>query len=162
MLQFATYYHIYNHANGDDNLFREKDNYRFFIEKYHHHIDSIAETFAWRLMPNHFHLLIKIKTENHLIETFPKFKTLEKLNEQSKFIGKRFSNLFSCYTQAFNKKYNRRGSLFIKNFKRKVICDRQQFIHTFIYIHNNPVKHGFTKDLSEWEWSSYPKLPQYA
>ncbi len=30
MLLFSTYYHIYNHANGDDNLFREEENYNFF------------------------------------------------------------------------------------------------------------------------------------
>lgn len=149
------YYHIYNHANGDDNLFREWENFRFFTEKLHLYVPPVADICAWCLMPNHFHLLAKIKSEKELESTFPKFKTLEMLNDQSKFIAKRFSNLFSCYTQAFNKKYDRRGSLFLKNFKRKMICNRTQFIKTFVYIHNNPVKHGFTKKLSAWEWSSY-------
>ncbi len=107
------YYHIYNHANGDDNLFREEENYRFFLQQYHQHIDAIADTVAWCLMPNHFHLLVKIKNEESLLQTFSKFETLEKL------LSKKFSNLFSSYTQAFNKLYQRRGSLFIKNFKRK-------------------------------------------
>ena len=70
LLQFDTYYHIYNHANGDDNLFREEKNYSFFLEKYHQHIDPIAETIAWCLMPNHFHLLVKIKTEQEVINNF--------------------------------------------------------------------------------------------
>ena len=102
MLQFDTYYHIYNHANGDDNLFREQKNYPFFLEKYHQHIDPIANTIAYCLMPNHFHLLIKIKTEAevavNLPQAFLKFGTLEKLEEieeaKKKFLSKQFSNFF--------------------------------------------------------------------
>lgn len=164
MLHFNTYYHIYNHANGDDNLFREKDNYRFFLKKYHHHIDTIAETFAWCLMPNHFHLLVKIKSEEEAVSAFPKFGTLEKLKEakkaKSNFLSKRFANFFSSYTQAFNKVYGRRGSLFIKNFKRKEIPDQIYLRNIILYIHLNPIKHRFTTDIEEWEHSSYHIFPE--
>ena len=112
MLTFDTYYHIYNHANGDENLFREKKNYHFFLKKYHQHIDPIAETIAWCLMPNHFHLLVKIKSEEEMKNsTFSKFETLEKLirleklEDKNNFISKQFSNFFSSYTQSFNKIY---------------------------------------------------------
>lgn len=40
----STVYHVYNHANGSDNLFREADNYRFFIEKCKKYISPIADT----------------------------------------------------------------------------------------------------------------------
>ncbi|MBK7097422.1 MAG: transposase [Sphingobacteriales bacterium] len=123
MLLFSTYYHIFNHANGDDNLFREEKNYSFFLNKYHQHIDPIADTIAWCLMPNHFHLLIKIKNAEALLQTFPKFKTLETFREEEKtlsnLLSKQFSNFFSSYSQAFNKVYNRRGSLFIKTLNVK-------------------------------------------
>ncbi len=150
------YYHIYNHANGDENLFREEENYRFFLLQYHQHIDAIADTVAWCLMPNHFHLLVKIKNEKSLLQTFPKLKTLEKL------LSKKFSNLFSSYTQAFNKLYQRRGSLFIKNFKRKQITSSQYLQILFLYIHLNPIKHGFTKEISEWQWSSYHYIQHHS
>src|SRR5690606_6961681 len=104
MLVFEKYYHIYNHANGDDNLFREQKNYGYFLEKYKQHINPIAETIAWCLMPNHFHLLVKIKSEEEIAAAFPKFQTLEKLrreDEKSKFLSKQFSNFFSSYTQSF-------------------------------------------------------------
>lgn len=55
------YYHIYNHANGFENIFIEERNFRFFLEKYQFYILPIAKTFAHCLMPNHFHFLIKIK-----------------------------------------------------------------------------------------------------
>ncbi|MCC6721226.1 MAG: transposase [Bacteroidia bacterium] len=165
MLEFDTYYHIFNHANGDDNLFREEKNYPFFLEKYHQHIDPIAKTIAWCLMPNHFHLLVKIKSEAEIASnfssssTFLKFGTLEKLDEieaaKRKFLSKQFSNFFSSYSQAFNKVYNRRGSLFIKNFKRKEILNEDYLRTIIFYIHLNPIKHGFESQLQDWKWTTF-------
>src|SRR5690554_1983272 len=113
MLILEKYYHIYNHANGNENLFREQKNYEYFLEKYKQHINPIAETIAWCLMPNHFHLLVKIKTEEEIVSTsfqaFPKFGTLEKLEKsrkleklkkletleaKSNFLSKQFANFF--------------------------------------------------------------------
>lgn len=143
MHSFDTYYHIFNHANGEGNLFREARNYRCFLEKYHKHVGPVAETIAWCLMPNHFHLLVKIKSE------------AEGLNDKLNFISKQFANFFSSYTQSFNKVCKRRGSLFIKNFKRKEIVTENYLSNLVMYIHLNPVHHGFSKQVWEWEWTSY-------
>lgn len=150
-----TYYYIYNHANGDDNLFREERNYHYFLKKYSQYIDPVAETAAWCLMPNHFHLLVKIKNGEEIASTYPKFGTLDKSTDKSNFISKRFGNFFSSYTQSFNKVYDRRGSLFLKNFKRKEITDEDYLRNLVLYIHLNPVHHGFCKDIGEWKWTSY-------
>ena len=154
-LEFGRYYHIYNHANGEDLLFGEEKNYTFFLEKYHQYLDPVVETIAWCLMPNHFHLLVRVKSEGEIARTFLKFGTLEKFDDQSKFISKQFSNFFSCYTQAFNKVYQRRGSLFLKNFKRKEITDDKYFRNLILYLHNNPVHHGFATDFENYPWTSY-------
>ncbi|SDD42497.1 transposase [Niabella drilacis] len=159
MLHFETYYHIYNHANGDDNLFREAENYNFFLKKYHQHLDPVVETIAWCLMPNHFHLLVKIKSEEAVASTFLKFQTLEKFEQRSAFLSKQFSNFFSSYTQSFNKVYKRRGSLFIKNFKRKEVTDEAYLRSLILYIHLNPVKHGFVKEMNSWFWTSLKTFP---
>lgn len=142
-------YHIYNHANGSENIFREEENYRFFLQQYEKYLSAVVDTYAFCLMPNHFHLLVGVKEEAELARTFPKFETLEKL------VSKQFSNFFSSYTQSFNKVYTRKGSLFIKNFKRKPILTESQWQDTFLYIHLNPIKHGFVKDLRNWKWSSF-------
>src|SRR5690554_2256509 len=159
MLTFDTYYHIYNHANGNENLFREEKNYSFFLQKYELHINPIAETIAWCLMPNHFHLLVKIKSEEEINSTFPKFRTLEKFDDKTNFLSKQFANFFSSYTQSFNKVYGRRGSLFLKNFKRKEILDENYLRNLILYIHLNPLKHGFTNDILDWKWNSYQSFP---
>jgi REP-associated tyrosine transposase len=153
-MQPLSYYHIFNHANGNENLFREKENYRFFLGKYDSYIHPVAETLAYCLMPNHFHFLIKIKTEEQLLAAFPKFKTLEKLLGEN-CISKQFSNLFSSYTQSYNKKYKRTGSLFMKNFKRQAVTSDSYFSKIIHYIHANPVHHGFVDAMHEWRWSSY-------
>jgi putative transposase len=145
-------YHIYTHANGFENLFRTDENYRYFLKRYAHFISPVADTWVYCLMPNHFHFLVSIKTEPEIESTFGKFETFQKLEAR---ISKQFANLFSSYTQAFNKIYNRRGSLFIPNFKREEITDDAYISNVIVYIHRNPVHHGFVKNMADWPWSSY-------
>jgi len=159
VLQSDTYYHIYNHANGDDNLFREEKNYHFFLRKYHQHNDVIADTLAWFLMPNHFHLLVKMKSAEAIAAADPKFQTLDQLEAQTAFLSKQFSNFFNSYTQAFNKVYKQRSSLFIKNFKRKKAVDDDYLRNLILYIHLNPVKHDFVNKIDRWPWTSWHIFP---
>jgi putative transposase len=147
-------YHIYNHANGMENIFLEEKNYKFFLRQFAKYLGGVVDTYAYSLMPNHFHFLAGVKDADAIQSTFPKFETLEK------FISKQFANFFSSYTQSYNKVYQRKGSLFIKNFKRTPILDLRQWQETFIYIHLNPVKHGFVKDHQNWRWSSWQAYQQ--
>ena len=158
-----TSFHIYNHANGFENIFKEAENYRFFLEKYKLHISPIAETYAYCLMPNHFHLVVRIR-KREVIESLIRNKNISleentskvlnfgsvTNNEIEKFLSKQFANLFSSYTQSFNKVYHRMGSLFIKNFKREPITDRTHFLNAVVYTHRNPIHHGFCKSFDEW------------
>ncbi|WP_423129793.1 transposase [Gaoshiqia sp. Z1-71] len=170
-----TSYHIFNHANGFENVFREPENYRFFLEKYHLYISPVAETYAWCLMPNHFHLVVRIRKRRQLEElirlkklsTFSKVQNFGKGknriideskirdNEIEKYLSKQFANLFSCYTQSFNKANGRMGSLFVKNFKREPINSREHFLHAVIYTHRNPIHHRFRDCYDDWPYSSY-------
>ena len=192
-LQPDTSYHIFNHANGFENIFRHEANYYFFLEKYWKYIGPIAETYAWCLMPNHFHLVVRIRKREVLINNFSNSKRFSKVttadqrtlminkdflqsgsnnfgksisrNENfgkvitdrdiEKYLSKQFANLFSCYTQSFNKVYGRMGSLFIKNFKREPITDKTHFLNTVVYTHRNPIHHGFCKQYDDWLYSSY-------
>ncbi len=54
-------FHVYNHANGEEDIFREDDNYRYFLEKYQKYIVPVAATQAYCLMKNHFHLMVRVK-----------------------------------------------------------------------------------------------------
>lgn len=136
-LQFSQYYHIYNRGNNREPLFRESRNYAYFLNLYAKYINPIAETYAYCLLNNHFHLLVRIKDLPSLTPS------------------RTFSNLFSTYTKAFNKAYKRTGSLFEKPFKRKIIDNNHYLILLTTYIHRNPQKHGFVDDFRDWPYSSY-------
>jgi putative transposase len=150
-------YHIYSHANGSENLFRTEENYFYFLQKYGAHIYPIAETYAYCLMPNHFHFMIKIRSENEIVEFF-KLKNLSMNLKKQQNIGlvvsQQFSNLFNAYCKSYNKMYNRKGSLFIPRFRRKHVDDENYFTQLIAYIHLNPVKHEFCKHVLDWKYSS--------
>lgn len=83
-------YHIFNRAIGNELLFASDDNYKFFLEKYGKFIFPVADTYCYCLMPNHFHILLKIKEDK--IMSFYYNNSGEKLNLQ-KAISQHFSNL---------------------------------------------------------------------
>jgi len=152
------FYHIYSHAVGSDNLFKEDSNYDFFLSRFSKYINPVADTFAYCLMPNHFHFLIRLKNENEINTVMQTVKSSGKKLNYEKFVSKQFSNLFSSYTQSYNKQQNRKGNLFQKPFKRKHIRKDKYILNLIRYIHNNPVHHKFTDNFRSWKYSSYTGL----
>jgi len=150
-LNYGKFYHIYNRGINSCNLFHENTNYEYFLGLYDKHISPMADTFAWVLMPNHFHLLVRIKEED--IQTISPDRVPYPV--RAIVPAKHFSNLFNSYAQAFNKMYGRHGNLFERPFKRKEINDIDYFRNLVIYIHNNPVHHKFTEHAMDYPWSSY-------
>lgn len=110
-LIYGNYYHIYNRGIDSCNLFREADNYEYFLDLYDKYISPIAETFAWVLMPNHFHLLVKLKDEEEIVEAS---STPDRVpNPVRGKVGtpsQQFSKLFNSYAQALNKRFGRHGN----------------------------------------------------
>lgn len=145
-------YHVYNHGNANDNLFRSEENYRYFLEKYGKHVQPVTDTFAYCLLPNHFHFLLQVKDESYL-SNLSGFENLTGLKLEEKII-KQFSNFFNAYTKAFNIMYKRRGKLFLLPFQRKPISTPWHFLNTWKYIHYNAVHHGFTDSPFDWPHSS--------
>jgi len=148
-------YHVYTHAVENENLFRQRENYNYFLTKYREYIPQVVDTFAYCLLPNHFHFLIRVKSENEIMN-FLKHKHATKGEEDlSKKVSQQFSHLLNGYSQAYNKMFKRRGTLFMSRIKRKEINDDHYFSRAIGYVHVNPIKHRFVKDYSAWEFSSY-------
>ncbi|MBN2597662.1 MAG: hypothetical protein JXR82_12865 [Marinifilaceae bacterium] len=148
------YYHIYNRGINACPIFTEHSNYEHFLRLYDKYISPIAETYAWVLLGNHFHLLVRIKRQDEIISNLEGFENLRGLNIEKR-INQQFSNLFNAYSKAFNKRNQRTGSLFEHPFKRKLIDSKEYLRRVIIYIHNNPVHHGFCESPTEYAWSSY-------
>jgi putative transposase len=63
-LESGYYYHIYNQGNNRENIFFKEKNYDYFLHLFKKYIVPITETYAYCLLPNHFHFLLRIKIEN--------------------------------------------------------------------------------------------------
>jgi len=152
------YFHIYNRGNNRENLFIEKRNYPYFLSLYTKYVEPIADIYAYCLMRNHFHLLVRIKSEDEY-QTSRVLETREASMKEKKFNpSQAFSNLFNAYAKAINKGYGRTGSLFEERFGRIPVTNDSYFTNLIFYIHYNPQKHGFVDDFRNWEWSSYHAL----
>lgn len=153
------YYHLYNHAVGRDNFFNSDDNYRYFLTKYTQYIHPICHTYAYCLLPNHFHFLVQVRSEDVLFDhaqtLYPDKKLIQTDFSYPRFAMQQFSNFFNGYTKAYNKLYKRRGALFIDYLRRKRVANERYFLRLIHYIHYNPVHHQFCRDPAEWPYSSY-------
>jgi len=180
-LQYGKYYHIYNRGIDRCNLFNEPGNYQHFLNLYDKYISLVADTYCWCLMKNHFHLLIRIKDENEIEALLPpdckkrdeewQWRTQKIITSNTNVLSKpgenelkkpipfrMFAHLFNAYTKYYNKCYDRTGSLFEKNFRRIPVESEDYFRKLIIYIHFNPVRHGFTKNVWDYPWSSYGSI----
>lgn len=165
LFESGNYYHVYNRAIGDERLFLDKENYEYFLFKWQEFINPIANVYAYCLMSNHFHFLLKVKWfPTQAGANLQGSQNLGGLNVRakedyqkafSKHISQQFSNFFNAYTKAINKKYERKGGLFIQNFKRRTIESQTDFANVMVYIHTNPVHHGYCKKPEKWKHSSF-------
>jgi len=99
--------------------------------------NKLVDILAYCLMPNHFHFLLRQLTDKGI----------------SKYLG----NLQNSYTRYFNTRNERDGSLFLDQFKAKLITTDEQLIHVSRYIHLNPYTSyvvGNFNNLLQYQWSS--------
>jgi putative transposase len=158
-LEYDTYYHIYNRGINRENLFREDENYTYFLKLYDEYINPVAETLAWCLMKNHFHLLIHIFPEEEIGYILPKEGDTRSFTKKKKYNpSRKFANLFDAYAKAVNKRYKRTGGLFETPFRRIRVRDDHYLKELVRYIHYNPVKHGFVAAISDYNWSSLSEI----
>ena len=141
--EHSYFYHVYNRGNNSENIFIEERNYSLFLDMMKKYLLQVADIYAYCMMKNHFHLLLKIKEPQEIRD--------EKLREKPHLA---FAYMFNAYAKKYNKTYNRKGSLFQEHLKKQKITDDDYLIQAICYIHLNPVKHGFT-DTPEYPQSSY-------
>jgi REP element-mobilizing transposase RayT len=147
-LELGQYYHIYSRGNNRENLFFEDRNYPYFLALYARHVAPVADTYAYCLLPNHFHLLVRIRMaeEQDPYSTEP----LRLMNP-----SRQFGTWLNAYTKAINKVYGRTGSLFQNPFGRVLVMSDAHLVHLVGYIHQNPQRHGLVPDFRQWPYSSY-------
>ena len=138
-LKWGQTYHIYNRGNNRGQIFFEDENYAYFMSLYKKYLLCYVELYAYCLLQNHFHLLLRIKEQ-------------EQISSGSEV---HISSMFGTYVKAFNHRYKRTGSLFEGRYQRKEVMNNNQLFSTLVYIHQNPQKHGLVSSFEDWPYSSY-------
>lgn len=157
--------HIICKSIGGSLLFKDEENKFYFLRKYLQYTTGYLSTYAYILLDNHSHFLVKCKgsdkLEAHLktlnegtLKTHQK-KYLNKEIDFSQAIEFQMKDFFISYAMAFNKKNGRSGSLFVNPFRRIRINDEPHLQQLVIYIHANALKHNICKDFQKYRWSSY-------
>lgn len=139
------YYHVYNRGLNKMNIFLDDMDYHYFekilarclvsrkefdkFSRQYANYHGEVSLLAYCLMPNHFHLLLHQKDQ----------KQIEKF----------MNSIAVPYAMYFNKKYDRKGSLYESRYKSVRIKTDEQLEHVSRYIHLNP------SEYRSWDYSSY-------
>ena len=161
-LKESNYYHIYNRGNNGENLFLEEQNYNYFLKKFGFYCYPVLDTYAYCLLKNHFHFLVRVRPREEMRSILSKPELDEAVKQRlgnkewsPKLISQQLSHLFNSYTQSINKLNSRTGSLFERPFERRGINENNYFCNLVSYIHRNPQLHGFIDDYKQYRYSSY-------
>lgn len=159
----GNFYHVFNKSIANFEIFRDEKNYQRFIQalSYYNNFnpqkinlgkfleekkdfnpililpqkDAIVKFISFCLMPDHYHLLVKI-LKNDIF---------------SKYI----SDVENSFTRFFNLRFNRKGPLWQGRFKAVRIKNNEQLLHVSRYIHLNPTTDNLVKKPQDWPFSSY-------
>ena len=70
-------YHLFSRAVGNEKLFLSHENYLFFLQKLKQHTSVVCDLYAYSLLPNHFHLLARMKEEEEVHKHFEIIKKMQ-------------------------------------------------------------------------------------
>ncbi len=93
------------------------------------------EVAAWVFLANHYHIMT-------YVPIFPKLSLL-------------FNRLHGATSRQWNLEDNQVGRKVWYKFNDRMIRSEAHYFTTVNYIHYNPVRHGYTKRMDDWQWSSF-------
>ena len=129
-------YHLYNRGVNRQPIFLCDKNWGFFIQRLRRYFTPAnADILAYCLMPNHYHLLVQLETDD--------------LSQRV------MQPLTGSYTKAINKQQGRVGPLFQGPFQAVSLDTDAYLIQLSRYIHWNPVAAGLVERPEAWVFSNY-------
>jgi putative transposase len=122
-------------------IFKDDQDRKLFLGRLAIVLDeSQTQCYAWSLLPNHFHLLLRTSQTP---------------------LSKVMRRLMTGYAVTFNRRYKRSGHLF-QNRYRSIVCEEDPYLLELIrYIHLNPLRAGLVKNLKEldkYPWSGHAAI----
>jgi putative transposase len=137
----GTLHHVMARGIEGTTIFRTDKDRDDFLDRLAAQCDTDAQkVYAWALIPNHFHLLVR--TGNR-----PLFGSMRKI--------------LTGYVVRFNRRYKRQGHLFQNRYKSIICEDAPYLLELTRYIHLNPVRAGKVrtiKELERYPWSGHSAI----
>lgn len=128
-------YHLILRGNNKQVIFEDDEDAKKFLETLKNYKNKAGyQIYAYCLMSNHIHLLIK--------------EGIEDLSKIMRRIGPSF-------VYWYNLKYERIGHLFQDRYKSEAIENERYLLAVLRYIHQNPTKANIVKNVADYKWSSY-------
>lgn len=128
-------YHLMMRGINKQNIFGDDGDCERFLQALQQYKDKSGyQIYAYCLMGNHLHLLLRVGKE-----------PLEQIMRR----------VCGSYVYWYNWKYRRIGNLFQDRFKSEPVENDAYFLTVLRYIHQNPIKAGIEKDIAKYRWSSY-------
>ena len=139
-----SYYHIFNRGNHKKRIFHTNRDYEIFIRLLQKYLNTYKDIslFAYCLMPNHYHLLVKTGSNpQELIKLMQRFGT--------------------AYVLFFNKKYSQVGHLFQSRYSSKYLPYQRDVLRTYQYIKDNPIEAKLCSNSEDYRWLWLSELLYY-
>ena len=134
-LKQSLIYHIFNRGHNRDRIFRDQDDYRYFIKRLAEYSSaSDMRVYHWALMPNHYHIVAEIDPP-------------EKLSSLMAGLGR-------SYVHYHHKKYKTAGFVWQGRFKSQPIQKELYLLVCGRYVERNPVTAQMVSNAWEYEFSS--------
>jgi putative transposase len=164
---FDQHYHMLFRSIDGIPLFKTENEYFFFLEKWKRFTDPVFVTWAYSMLDNHAHLIVKVKQLEEVLETLnaltPEAKTkiirqFLKTKEPSligRVIERQINSFMVSYVKTYNSIFERKGGLFQRPFRRSIISNEAHLQQTIVYAHANVQKHGLLGDFRLHPHHSY-------
>jgi REP element-mobilizing transposase RayT len=167
--RYCGYYHIVCKSLRNQRLFLSDENKRYFLQRYSFYLFPYVSTYAYCLLDNHVHFVVKIKDEEEIIAeivstekecTRSQLRFLENPTGENlgKLLDRQFNSFFVSYTRSYNNYYHTKGHLFDSPFKKVQLQDETHTTQAIIYVHSNAVRHKLSTDIENYNWSSYNSI----
>ena len=126
-------YHVYNRSNGRVPVFKQEQDFRYFISLIGKHCDEL-KVYHWAIMSNHYHLAVEFTVPERM--------------------SRIMSSIQRAYTHYHHSTYRKNGYSWQGRFKSQPIQKETYLITCGRYIERNPVNAGIIATAEEYAYSS--------
>lgn len=134
-----TAHHIVQRGHNRETVFVERQDYVYYLETLKEWKQELnVAVYGYCLMTNHVHLILNP-------------------NDEPDNLGRLMKRLAGRQTRYVNHQENRSGSLWEGRYKSSPIETDSYLLACLRYVERNPIKAGMVKELTDYEWSSYPQ-----